>query len=158
MRHGISAARPHETVLDVPPRGGVLVFDGYCGFCTRAVRALLRADRRRRVRALPAQGKRVLDLTGLTREQAMHEAWWIGADGARRAGAAAMLAAVRAATGLPLPALYRVPGFGRLADRVYRWVADHRRLLPGTTPHCLADPAAACTSDGPAACGVRPVE
>jgi predicted DCC family thiol-disulfide oxidoreductase YuxK len=158
MRHEISAAGPHETILAVPPRGGVLVFDGYCGFCTRAVRALLRTDRHRRVRALPAQGARVLGLTGLTGDQAAREAWWIGADGSRRAGAAAMLAAAGAATSVPLPALFRVPGFGRLADRVYRWVADHRRLLPGTTPHCLADPAAACTGEGPAACGVRPVE
>jgi predicted DCC family thiol-disulfide oxidoreductase YuxK len=153
MRRAISAIGPTEEVLHLPPCGGVLVFDGYCGFCTRAVATLLRRDRHRRVRALPLQGPRVLALTGLTREQALREAWWIGADGSRRAGAQAMLAATTAAVGLPLLALYRVPGFARLAQHAYRWVAENRRLLPGATPHCVAEPAAHCEG-GAAACGV----
>lgn len=132
----------------------MLVFDGYCGFCTRAVRAVLRHDRRSRVRALPLQGPRVLELAGLTREAALHEAWWLGADGRRSGGAAAMLAAVSAATGLPLTGAVRLPGVRWMADRVYRWVAEHRRMFPGATPYCVAEPAAGCLPEPASSCGV----
>jgi predicted DCC family thiol-disulfide oxidoreductase YuxK len=128
---------PREQVLGVPGSGGVLVFDGLCGFCTRAVYAVQRWDRRGRVRALPLQGPRVLELTGLTREEALREAWWIGADGARLRGAEAMTAALAAAAGIPLLQLFRVPGVRPLAVRVYRWVAAHRRMLRGVRPHCM---------------------
>jgi predicted DCC family thiol-disulfide oxidoreductase YuxK len=143
----VSAVSAGERVLAVPRCGGVLVFDGYCGFCTQAVLAVRRADRRDRVRALPAQGPRVLELTGLTREQAGHEAWWVGADGTRLGGAAAMTAAVAAALGLPLVPLHRLPGIRGLLDQAYRWVADHRRLLRGVTPYCAAAPEAGCDPD-----------
>jgi predicted DCC family thiol-disulfide oxidoreductase YuxK len=126
-----------EQVLGVPDGGGVLVFDGHCGFCTRAVYAVQRRDRRGRVRALPLQGPRVLELTGLTREQAMREAWWVGADGARLRGAEAMSAALAVAVGIPLLWLFRVPGVRPLAVRGYRWVAAHRRMLRGVRPHCM---------------------
>jgi predicted DCC family thiol-disulfide oxidoreductase YuxK len=118
------------------------VFDGCCGFCTRAIQMVLRWDRRSRVRALPMQGPRVLQLTGLTREQALHEAWWIGADGARHGGAGAMAAAASAVTRLPFLRVYRLPGLRQVLDRAYRWVADHRRVLRGVTPHCTAHPEA----------------
>ena len=125
-----------EQVLGVPAGGGVLVFDGNCGFCTRAVYALQRWDRRGRVRALPLQGSRVLELTGVTREQALREVWWIGADDARMGGAEAVTAALATALGIPLLRLFRVPGVRPLAARVYRWVAEHRYMLRGVRPHC----------------------
>jgi predicted DCC family thiol-disulfide oxidoreductase YuxK len=134
-----------EQVLGVPGSGGVLVFDGLCGFCTRAVYAVQRRDRRGRVRALPLQGPRVLELTGLTREEALREAWWIGADGARLRGAEAMTAAMAAATGIPLLKLFHVPGVRPLAVRGYQWVAAHRHMLRGVPPHCLR-PSSRCDS------------
>jgi predicted DCC family thiol-disulfide oxidoreductase YuxK len=137
------AVGPEERVLAVPPGGGVLVFDGRCGFCTRAVYAVRRRDRRGRVRTLPLQGYGVLKLTGLTREQALREAWWIGADGVRLHGAEAMAAAVASATGVPLLRLVRLPGVGALAARAYRTVAAHRRDLRGVQPYC-ARPSARC--------------
>lgn len=149
----VAGTAPDETELRVPPRGGVLVFDGYCGFCTRAVHAVVRLDRRGRIRALPLQGPRVLALTGLTRELALHEAWWIGADGTRLGGAGAMAAAASAATGVPLVRLYLVPGLRSVADRGYRWVAEHRRLLRGVTPHCVVHPEALCDEDVGHSCG-----
>jgi predicted DCC family thiol-disulfide oxidoreductase YuxK len=151
--NSISTVPDTEHALRVPAGGGVLVFDGYCGFCTRAVRAVLRHDRRSRVRALPLQGPRVLQLAGLTEAAALHEAWWIGADGRRSAGAAAMLAATSAATGLPLTGLLRSPAARWAAERIYRWVAEHRRLLPGATPHCVANPTADCLPQPGASCG-----
>ncbi len=143
----VSAVAAGERVLHVPAHGGVLVFDGHCGFCTRAVHAVLRLDRRGRVRALPLQGPQVLALTGLTREAALHEAWWIGADGVRLGGAGAMSAAVSAVTGVPVVRAYRLPGLRAVADRGYRWVAEHRRVLPGVTPYCTARPEACCDAD-----------
>jgi predicted DCC family thiol-disulfide oxidoreductase YuxK len=127
---------PEEQVLGVPAGGGVVVFDGHCGFCTRAVYAVQRWDRRGRIRALPLQGPRVLELTGLTREQALREAWWFGADDARMRGAEAMTAALATAVGIPLLRLFRIPGVRPLAARAYRWVAEHRFLLRGVQPHC----------------------
>jgi predicted DCC family thiol-disulfide oxidoreductase YuxK len=151
-RRAVDTVAPDEDVLRTPAGGGVLVFDGYCGFCTRSVYSVLRLDRRGRVRALPLQGRRVLALTGLTREQALRQAWWVGHDGARLGGAGAMAAAVGAATGLPTVRLYRLPRLRALADWVYRWVAGHRRLLRGVTPHCIASPEADCDADDGHSC------
>ena len=150
----ISEAAPDELVLRAPPDGGVLVFDGYCGFCTRSALALRRLDRLDRVRALPLQAPRVLQLVGITREKALHEAYWVGADGVRRGGAGAMAEAFQAAADIPMVVpLYRLPGLRQAADRAYRWVAEHRRLLLGVTPYCEAFPAAGCAPDAGAACG-----
>lgn len=141
----ISAVSPGESPLRLPPRGGVLVFDGYCGFCTRSVHWLGRLDRRGRIRALPLQGRRVLELAGLTRDEAMAAAWWIGTDGQRERGAGAINAALAAATGIAaFRVLYRVPGLRWLQDRAYRWIAEHRRLLRGATPHCIDHSEADC--------------
>jgi predicted DCC family thiol-disulfide oxidoreductase YuxK len=148
----VSSVPAAELVLAVPPSGGVLVFDGWCGFCTRSVLLLLRWDRRGRVRALPLQGARVLDRTRLTRAQALHEVWWIGADGTRRGGAAAVAGALAAVTGVPVVALYRLPVLRWALDRGYRWVADHRRLFRGVPPWCQAHPEAGCDADTRASC------
>jgi predicted DCC family thiol-disulfide oxidoreductase YuxK len=153
MKPMVSAVSADEHVLRRPAGGGVLVFDGYCGFCTRAVLAVLRGDRRRRVRALPLQGPGVLELCGVTREAAMREAWWFAADGTRCSGAAAMTAAFGAATGVPLSRLLRLRPAARAADGIYRWVAAHRRFLPGATPYCRTE-SSACWEEPAAACGV----
>jgi hypothetical protein len=42
-----------------------------------------------------------------------------------------------AAAGIPLLKLFRVPGVRPLAVRGYRWVAAHRSMLRGVTPHCM---------------------
>lgn len=151
----VSAIAAGEDTLVLPAGGGVLVFDGYCGFCTRAVLAVLTLDRRDRVRALPLQGPRVLELTGLTREQALHQAWWI-TGGERVGGAGAMAAACSTVTRVPLLRVYRLPGVRQVADRGYRWVAEHRRLLRGVTPWCEAHPEAGCDADAGVSCGVHP--
>jgi len=151
----VSTVTPLERTLRVPARGGVLVFDGYCGFCTRSVHAVRRLDRRDRVRPLPLQGPRVLEVTGISRPDALRAAWWIGADGSRSSGAGAINDALAAATGVPLFRwLYRVPGIRRLQDRAYRWVAEHRHLLRGVTPYCVAHPEAGCAPDHGASCGL----
>jgi len=66
----------------------VLIFDGRCGFCTRAARWIRRWDRRGRVRLVPCQRPGAPERYGLTRAQCEEAAWAItpdgGAIGARR--------------------------------------------------------------------------
>lgn len=121
---------------------GTLIFDGNCGFCTRCRDLLGRLDRKARVRTLPFQQPGVAEEAGATREELGRSVCWLGADGARYWGAEAANAALSAALGNRLPLrLYRVPGVRQLQNAVYRWVADHRHRLPGTTPWCSAHPA-----------------
>ena len=62
-------------------------------------------------------------------------AWVVDPRGQRWRGAAAINAALAAALGWPwLLRLYAVPWIGARQDRVYAWVARHRRRLPGITP------------------------
>ena len=67
---------------------------------------------------------------GLTAEQTAQAAWCV-APGVRFAGAAAVGLAVSVAWGSSFPlVLWRVPGFGRVADAAYAWVARNRHRLP----------------------------
>ena len=131
-----------------------LVFDGYCGFCTRSVLWVARLDRHERVRFVPYQAPGVLDAYGLTAAEADAAAWAFPASGGRLRGAEAVNAALAAALGTRLPlAAYRLPGVRRLQDAAYAWVARNRRRFRGVTPWCVAHPEAGC-ADAPAACGL----
>lgn len=120
---------------------GRLVFDGECGFCTRAVAWLRRLDRAGRVEAVPFQAPGVPESVGADVEQCRGSVQWLGTDGHRRSGAAAVNAVLDVLTRTPLPgAVYRVTA--PLQERAYSWVADHRSRFPGMTPHCEAHPGA----------------
>lgn len=127
-----------------------LVFDGHCGFCTRAALWLQRADRHGRVQIHPLQRAGVLERFGLTEDEALSAAWayrsTTGGEASVRAavpyrGAAAVSLALDAVFGTRLfSTFYRVPGVWWVQDRVYQWVADHRYLLKGVTPWCAQHP------------------
>ncbi len=113
----------------------VLIYDGDCGFCTRCVR--IAETLPVRMRAVPWQEA---DLTAYrtTTARAQHEVLWVAADGRVFGGAAAVAAMLRAAA-LPwrvLGHLLALPGVRTLAEWAYRWIAEHRHRLPGTTPAC----------------------
>ena len=36
----------------------------------------------------------------------------------------------------PLALLYDIPGLRQFEDWLYRWIAEHRTLMPGSTPTC----------------------
>src|SRR5699024_6190353 len=76
-----------------------LVFDGRCGFCTRAVGWLRRLDRQRRVDTVPLQTPGVPESVGSTEEECLNSLRWRGSDGALHSGAAAANAAVSTALG-----------------------------------------------------------
>lgn len=126
-----------------------LVFDGECGFCTRAVGWVRRLDRRGRVVAYPAQRPGVLGRFGIGEAQAREAAWAVG-PGVRASGAGAAAAVLDAALGVRLFAsAYRLPGIRHVADGAYAWVARHRGRLRGVTPWCLAHPGDCGPAAGP---------
>src|SRR5271168_409210 len=103
---------------------GVLVFDGRCGMCTRAVNRLVRLDRTGNLRVEPFQAPGIADRLGVPDERLSESAWWLDASGVVFSGAAAMNAALSAALGTRLPFwFYRLPGVGSVQNTVYRWVA-----------------------------------
>ena len=120
-----------------PPRRLLLIFDGRCGVCTRAVRLLEALDRKRSVTAVPYQKPGVAVSAGLTLEDCRSAAWAVTPDGGRYRGAEAVNVALSVSLRTRLPhALYKLPLVGWLQDRAYSWVADNRRRLPGDVAHC----------------------
>lgn len=117
-----------------------LIFDGHCGFCTRAVGWVRILDRHGRITTHAYQQPDVLERFGLTESQA-HAAVWAVAGQTKTAGAAAVAATLDTALGTRIfGRLYRVPPARMLQDRVYQWVADHRGKFPGVTPWCEQHP------------------
>jgi len=117
----------------------LLVFDGDCGFCTRALGWLRLADRRKLIETRPYQQPGVPESLGLTREQCGRSVQWRGADGTRAEGAEAIGAALSEALGTDWPSrLYRVTSGPQ--EWLYEWVARNRQRLPGVTPWCARYP------------------
>jgi predicted DCC family thiol-disulfide oxidoreductase YuxK len=113
----------------------LLVFDGDCGFCTRALGWLRLLDRRRIIDTVPSQRPGVPESLGLTREQCSASVQWRGVDGYRAEGAEAIAAALSVAlkSDLPRRLHQRTAGPQRA---MYTWVATNRHRLPGVTPWC----------------------
>ncbi|HEU4349506.1 MAG TPA: DUF393 domain-containing protein [Actinoplanes sp.] len=112
------------------------VYDGDCSFCTTCAQFI---ERRipSRARVIPWQFADLPSL-GLTQQQAEAAVQWVGDDGTIAAGPDAIAMLLRDAG-----RWWQVPGrlleFGpvRLAAwPAYRWVADHRHMLPGGTAAC----------------------
>lgn len=128
-------------VITPPPATSprpVLIFDGDCGFCTTSARFVSRwVDRRRRYAVRPWQQ---LDLAGygLSDAECLEEAKFVDERGVVHGGHAAISAALThgAVPWRPVGALIVAPGVARLSARAYRWVAEHRQMLPGGTPAC----------------------
>lgn len=84
---------------------------------------------------------------GLTDEDGLKQAWFVASNGRLTGGAEAINQALKYCWWLrPLTYLYPLPGIRQLQDRAYRWVADNRYRLPGSTPQC-ALPVAELKSD-----------
>ncbi|QWF82486.1 thiol-disulfide oxidoreductase DCC family protein [Amycolatopsis sp. CA-230715] len=121
--------RPEELPL--------LVFDGDCGFCTRAVRWLF-AKAKPAAEAIRYQQ---LDLAAYdtTAERAGHEVLWIPLDGPISGGADGLARLLRTAKTRRWRVAGRVLGAVPVrwsARPVYRAVARNRHRLPGGTEAC----------------------
>ena len=102
-----------------------------------------RLNRSQRFDVLPGSTPGLLERVGLTADQTADAAWFVDAAGGKARGAAAIAAVCAQIGGLfyPLALLYRVPGLRQLADFAYRWVANNRYRLPGSTAACAVPPA-----------------
>jgi predicted DCC family thiol-disulfide oxidoreductase YuxK len=121
----------------------VVVFDGWCGFCTLCAAWLRALDWRDGVTSVPCQGPGVPESVGVTRSQCLEAAYAREPGGRLHHGAAAMIVALAWAIGLPaLGRAYYAPGLRQLADTAYGVLARNRARLPGIMPHCEAQPEA----------------
>ena len=112
------------------------VYDGDCSFCTSCAQFI---ERRipSRAAVVPWQFADLPSL-GLTQAQAEEAVQWVGADGTVASGPDAIALLLRDAGRLwALPGRALQSGLVRWAAwPAYRWVADHRHLLPGGTAAC----------------------
>lgn len=74
---------------------------------------------------------------GLTPEDGMAQVWFIDKDGSVTGGAEASNRILRYVWWLaPFTYLYFLPGIRQLQNVAYRWVANNRYRLPGSTDAC----------------------
>ena len=132
-----------------------LVFDGQCGFCTRAAYAIKRFDRKARIRLYPAQRPGVHKRFNLTDTDTQQAAWAFTHD--RSASGAESINLVLDVTfGTRLfTQLDKIPGIRNLQDRAYTWAAEHRHLLRDTTPWCQSHPNDCHLGTGMASCSLH---
>ncbi|MGY1642383.1 thiol-disulfide oxidoreductase DCC family protein [Geodermatophilus sp. SYSU D00703] len=122
--------------LTHPVPAPALVYDGDCGFCTRAAevaRRLLPRDA-----AVTPWQTTDLAAIGVTPARARREVLWVSRSGRVSGGARAVAEALRAAGGpwALIGVALRVPPLSWLARGVYRLVAANRMRLPGGTAAC----------------------
>lgn len=130
--------------VDQLPDHAIVVFDGWCGFCTRCVRLLARLDRHGRLELLAAQRDGVPERAAVTLDDAAAAAWTLAPGGVRASGAGAIGLALAVATGTRIPLLpWRLPGVPWLLERAYKWIVDNRRRSVGTLPGVPSIPAVA---------------
>jgi predicted DCC family thiol-disulfide oxidoreductase YuxK len=116
----------------------VLVYDGDCGFCTRA--ADWAVDRLPVGTHVVASHELDLSAVGLTLADVQRSAWWL--DGDRRAGGHESIARCLIAIGgrwRLVGRLLFVPPVSWIAAVVYRLVARFRHRMPGGTAACRVD-------------------
>lgn len=124
------------TVTRVHPP--VLIYDGDCGFCTKA------AGRARRIAqpnvTVAASSDINLSDLGLTAEECNEALKFVDARNTIYSGAAAVSSLLTSSVGAwPLAGrTMGLPGMRQLADICYRLVARNRHRLPGATSSCAA--------------------
>jgi len=107
----------------------LLIFDGSCGFCVRAVAWMRRHDRAGRIRVLPSEVPGLLQQIGLSPDEAGRAVWAVTGRDERCSGAAAINRVLAELKPWPWPLaarLYTVPPIRWVEDRAYAWIASHR--------------------------------
>ncbi len=114
------------------PGHDVLLFDGACPACRRAVARLQRRLGPEPLEARSFRAPGALDaFPDLDRERCQRALHLVRADGEVFAGAEAVVQAMRHRQLGRLARLYYLPPLRRLADAIYGAVARRRRLDPG---------------------------
>jgi len=117
----------------------LVVYDGWCGVCTRSVRWIRRHDPDRRVLVLPNQAPGLRELTDLTKQRVDRSVWAIDTSGRRYEGAAAINRTLEElGRWRYVAALYRLSLIRRVEERFYHWFARNRGRFArwGITPTC----------------------
>ncbi len=122
------------------PGAGLLVYDGDCGFCTRAAAWVAAgwAEGGPTIAAFQSLGPDGLAARGLTVAEAAAAVQWVGPDGRIESGHRAVAAALAAGSGWRRAAgrVLGVPPVRWAAASVYPLVARFRHRLPGATAAC----------------------
>jgi predicted DCC family thiol-disulfide oxidoreductase YuxK len=128
---------PHAVDNPVAATAPMLVYDGSCGFCSRAVQFILRHERRRDLLFVPRDSPLGQDLRRQFHLEAIESMLWI-ADGHAAIESSAVLRAAQylggvwsalAAIGSLVPATLR--------NWAYRLIARNRRRLSSGATTCL---------------------
>lgn len=146
MPSGTPSLRPA-----LPLTGILVVYDGWCGVCTRAVAWLKARDSAGQITAQPSQAPGLRDAVRLTKAQTDGAVWVLDASGRRFSGAAAVNRALWELGGgwCLLACAYRVPPMRWAERRAYHWFAAHRGRFArlGVTPTCER-PGVTCLPEG----------
>jgi predicted DCC family thiol-disulfide oxidoreductase YuxK len=119
----------------------ILVFDGYCGFCTRAINFIHRLDRNQKLQIRAAQEPGILEQTQLSSQNVKHAAWLVVGQ-QRLRGAEAINASLSLVTDQPgFLWVYRLPLIRNVQDAVYHWISRHRHWFRGVSPYCKSSEA-----------------
>ena len=114
----------------------MLVFDGDCGFCTSSARWI----EARLPEGTPVEPWQSLDLKelGLTEDDVVTAAYWIGDDGRAHRGHRGIGRALMAAGGFwkVIGWIIVLPPVSLIARPIYALIAKHRHRLPGATDAC----------------------
>jgi predicted DCC family thiol-disulfide oxidoreductase YuxK len=122
-------------------RPWTVVYDGQCKVCTRLSHLLQKWDRHRELEIIPFQNTSVLArFPWIPAEEYGKAMQLVRADGKTWAGAGAVEQLLEI---LPLGGMlgwvFKIPIFGRLFDRFYRWFARNRYRF-GCGEHCSSRP------------------
>lgn len=128
----------------------MVLYDGWCGVCTRTAEWASRRDRQGRILIVPNQAPGLLARAGMTKAQVDRAAWALLRDGRALGGAAAINSVLNELDRWAwLGRLYELPAITWVEDLLYRWFAAHRGRFArwGSAPTCER-PGAACTPQG----------
>jgi predicted DCC family thiol-disulfide oxidoreductase YuxK len=115
-----------------------VIYDGHCGVCTRLANRVARLDTHGVLEIVPSQAAGVRERFPWISANAYDESLQVvrTSDNRTWEGAAAVEEVVRTLrAGWVVSWLFRIPFARRIAERGYRWFADHRGEL-GCGDHC----------------------
>lgn len=125
-------------MTDERTRPYTVLYDGHCGVCSRLVKRLAALDRRSVFEMVPSQQPDVAERFPWIPASAFAESLQLVRNSDKRTWQGAMAVEEilkRLRAGWVVLWVFSVPFGRRLADRLYRWLADHRHVA-GCGEHC----------------------
>jgi predicted DCC family thiol-disulfide oxidoreductase YuxK len=142
LPHGLPHILHHWRVTAEQRRPYTVIYDGHCGICTKLVTRLTALDRHNVFEIVPSQLSGVPARFPWISPQSYADSLQLVRASDRRTweGAAAVEQIIRQLnSGWTVSWMFSLPFARRIAERSYRWVADHRGEL-GCGEHCRLHP------------------